>query len=318
VSPKHRSCNVDQASSLRKIVDNRALKRNKKISSKNFDESSLKVLAVTSGKGGVGKTNVVGNLSIALSEFGKNVLIIDADMGLGNVDIIFGIRPEYNIGHVIRGEKKLKDVIVKTSHGISIIPGGSGFSDLTNLTEGEKLNLLCEFETLDYGNVDESSDKNGIDFVFIDTGAGIASNVAYFNMAAEECMVVATFEPTSITDAYALMKVMATQYGTKYFKLLVNMVQNAKEAKSVYLSLSQAVDRFLSGVVVEYVGFIPTDVKLRNAVIKRIPVMDFAPDAASSLAFREVGSKLARSNKRNSSSGNISFFFKKCMNADIL
>ena len=293
---------MDQASSLRKIVDNRASKKKKK-SSKRSVKGRLKVLAVTSGKGGVGKTNVVGNLAVALSKQNKRVLIIDADMGLGNVDIIFGLRPEYNIGHVIRGEKKLKEVLIKTSHGISIIPGGSGFSDLTNITEGEKLNLLCEFETLD----DE------IDFVFIDTGAGISSNVAYFNMAAEECMVVATFEPTSITDAYALMKVMTTKYGVKYFKLLVNMVQDSKEAKFVYSSLSQAVDQFLMGVVLEYVGFIPIDKKLRSAVIKRQPVMDFAPDSVSSVAFQNIGNKLLKAKKRSISDGNIKFFLKKCM-----
>lgn len=178
---------------------------------------------MTSGKGGVGKTNLVANMAVCLSQKGKRVVIIDADVGLANIDIIFNLRPEYNIRHVISSEKTLNQVMVESKHGIKILPGGSGFSDLTQLSEGEKLNLLSEFETL--------SDQ--ADIIFVDTGAGISSNVLYFNSACDECVIVATKEPTSITDAYAMMKVMSKDYGTKHFKLIVNMVDSEADAKSV-------------------------------------------------------------------------------------
>ena len=296
---------MDQASSLRKLVNAKNSQIKEQISiqrSSAADNFSVpRVIAVTSGKGGVGKTNIVGNLAIAFTRLGKKVLILDADLGLANIDIIFGLRPKYNIGHVISGEKQLSEIWVETPEGVKIIPAGSGFSNLTRLTEGEKLNLLGEFETLD----------DSVDIVLIDTGAGISSNVIYFNLAAEECIVVSTFEPTSITDAYALMKVMSTQHGLNRFKLLVNMVENVDDAKSVYSSLSQAAERFLSGVVVEYIGYIPIDENLRKAVISRKTVMNLFPDAASSKMFIKLGRALVSSPRRFDSDGNIKFFLKR-------
>ncbi len=260
-----------------------------------------RVLAVTSGKGGVGKTNMVGNLAVALNRIGKRVVILDADMGLANIDIIFNMRPEYNISHVISGEQTLKQVIVTTKHGIQIIPGGSGFAHLTNLSEGEKLNLLSEFETL--GEI--------ADIVLIDTGAGISSNVLYFNSSADECIVIATREPTSITDSYALMKVLSKNYGTKYFKLVVNMVNSEKDAKAVYASLSGAMERFLKDVVLEYFGYIPMDTMLPKAVINHSTILDFAPDAPSSSAIEKLALRIAGSPGRASSDGNIKFFMQR-------
>ncbi|MCG8566847.1 MAG: MinD/ParA family protein, partial [Desulfobacterales bacterium] len=194
-----------------------------------------KVIAVTSGKGGVGKTNVVGNLAVAMSRRGARVAIIDADVGLANVDILFNLRPDYNIRHVISSEKTLQEVMIKSEHGIDIIPGGSGFADLTQLDEGEKFTLLSEFETL----------ADQADIILVDTGAGISSNVLYFNAACDECLVIATTEPTSITDAYALMKVMSQEYGTRHFRLVVNMVDSEADGKRVYASLSNALTKFL-------------------------------------------------------------------------
>ncbi len=263
-----------------------------------------RVLAVTSGKGGVGKTNMVGNIAVALTKLGKRVLILDADMGLANIDIIFNMRPDYNISHVISGEKSLKQVIVTTKHGVKIIPGGSGFAHLTNLTEGEKLNLLSEFEML--GEL--------ADIVLIDTSAGISSNVLYFNSAADECIVIATREPTSITDSYALMKVLSKNYGTKHFKLVVNMVQSEKDAKAVYSTLSSAMERFLGNVVLEYFGFIPMDTMLPKAVINHSTVLNFAPDAPSSTALKKLAGKIADSPGRFDADGNIKFFMKRLFN----
>ncbi len=266
-----------------------------------------RVLAVTSGKGGVGKTNIVGNTAIALAKLGKRVAIMDADVGLGNVDIIFNLRPKYNISHVITGEKSLADVMVTTDHGIKVIPGGSGFANLTQLTDGEKLNLLSELEIL----------EELVDIVLIDTGAGISSNVLYFNQAADECVVVATKEPTSITDAYALMKVLSRDYGTNYFKLIVNMVSSKKEAKSVYATLSGAIDRFLGNVVLEFFGYVPEDALLQKAVLKRSTVLDFAPKSPSGKSIGTIAQRIIRSPRRSTSDGNIKFFMKRLFDASV-
>ena len=193
--------------------------------------------------------------------------------------------------------------MVTTHHGIKIVPGGSGFSHLTQLTEGEKLNLLSEFETL----------QNYADIVFVDTGAGISSNVLYFNAAADECVVVATKEPTSITDAYALMKVLSNDYKVKYFKLIVNMVKSENEAKIVYSSLSGALDKFLKNVVLEYIGFIPTDSNMQRAVLKRKLILDMEKNAEASKNIEKIALKIDGSEIKSSSNGNIKFFMNKVL-----
>jgi flagellar biosynthesis protein FlhG len=295
---------VDQAKGLRQIAQTDALVRRKAAMAaptKKFP----RVIAVTSGKGGVGKTNIVGNLAVAMSQKGKRVVILDADVGLANIDIVFNLRPEYNIRHVVSSEKSLDQVMIKTHHGIGIIPGGSGFADLTQLNEGEKLTLLSEFETL--------ADK--ADIIFVDTGAGISSNVLYFNAASDECMVVATTEPTSITDAYALMKVMSQKYGARHFKLLVNMVDSEKDAKRVYASLSNALDKFLKNVVLEYTGYIPFDRQLQRAVQKRGLLLDEFPDATASKAVETIASKLLRDGDKNRADGNLTFFMNRVFQA---
>ena len=265
-----------------------------------------RVVAVTSGKGGVGKTNVVGNMAVAMAKSGTRVVIIDADVGLANVDIIFNLRPEYNIRHVISSEKTLAQVMVKTPHGIGVIPGGSGFADLTQLNEGEKLTLLSEFETL----------ADQADIILVDTGAGISSNVLYFNSAADECLVIATTEPTSITDAYALMKVMSQKNGTHHFKLLVNMVDDEADAKRVYASLSNALNKFLRNVVLEYAGCIPFDRQLQRAVQKRSILLDGGDRGPAATALENVAAQLLKvDDKRRSSQGNLNFFMGRVFQA---
>ena len=295
---------MDQAKGLRQIAQTDALAR-RKAAMASPTKKFPRVIAVTSGKGGVGKTNIVGNLAVAMSQKGKRVVIIDADVGLANIDIVFNLRPEYNIRHVVSSEKSLDQVMIKTHHGIGIIPGGSGFADLTQLNEGEKLTLLSEFETL--------ADK--ADIIFVDTGAGISSNVLYFNAASDECMVVATTEPTSITDAYALMKVMSQKYGARHFKLLVNMADSEKDAKRVYAALSNALDKFLKNVVLEYTGYIPFDRQLQRAVQKRGLLLDEFPDATASKAVETIASKLLGDGDKNRADGNLTFFMNRVFQA---
>lgn len=295
---------MDQAKGLRNVVETQALTR-RKASMTSTKNKLPRVIAVTSGKGGVGKTNLVGNLAVVLSRMGKRVVIIDADVGLANIDIIFNLRPEFNIRHVISAEKKLAQVMVESSHGVKILPGGSGFADLTQLSDGEKLNLLSEFETL--------SDQ--ADIILVDTGAGISSNVLYFNSACDECIVIATKEPTSITDAYAMMKVMSQKYGTYHFKLVVNMVESERDAKKVYASLSNALEKFLKNVVLEYLGCIPFDKALGQAVQKRGLVMDTHQDCTAAQYIRTLADKLVKSPAKVNSNGALTFFMNKVFEA---
>ncbi|WP_300668918.1 MinD/ParA family protein [Desulfoluna sp.] len=267
--------------------------------------SFTRVISITSGKGGVGKTNMVANLAVAFADMGKRVLIFDADMGLANVDIIFGIHPQYHVGHVITGEKELSEVIAKASGRVGVIPAASGDTAFAELTEGQKLSLLAEFEGLD----------NLYDIMLIDTAAGISSNVIYFNSAAEECIVVVTGEPTSVTDAYGMIKVMFLN-GTKHFKLLVNMARGLQEAKAVYATLSQAADRFLKGVVLEFVGYVPFDDHLRQAVVGRKPVIELCPAAPSSRSIVKIAEQILKSPSGTSGSGNISFFMNRLISGD--
>ncbi len=298
---------MDQASTLRKIVNSKAaqMKKRAALAGRGRDQNEApRVMAVTSGKGGVGKTNIVGNLAIAFARMGQRVLILDADLGLANIDIIFGIHPTYNIGHVLSGEKNLAQIMVPGPEGIRIVPAGSGFVNLTQLTEGEKLSLLSEFEAL----------EDAFDIVLIDTGAGISSNVLYFNLAADECIIIATSEPTSITDAYAMMKVMSTQYNAKCFKLLVNMVNDPNEAKAVFHNLSQAAERFLDSVLIDYIGYIPRDDRVAGAVRNRKTVMELYPQAVASKKIAQLAGEIARMPRRLDTDGNIKFFLNRFLN----
>lgn len=260
-----------------------------------------RVIAVTSGKGGVGKTSIVANLAIAFRRLGRRVLILDGNLGLANIDIIFGLNPVYNIEHVISGEKDLSEVIVEGPEEISIIPAGSGVHELVDLTNGQKLHLLNEFDTL----------NEDFDVLLIDTGAGISSNVIYFNIAAQERIVVATPEPSSITAAYALIKVVFTQHGTRSFKVLVNMVNSAEEGKSVFENLSNVSGNFLKDISLEYIGFISKDDMFQKAVKQRCTVSQLYPESESSKDFFDLAQSLLNGSKNRSSDGNIKFFWRK-------
>ncbi|MFK5953265.1 MAG: MinD/ParA family protein [Desulfobacterium sp.] len=298
---------MDQAENLRKMVKGESEKIAGLMEDANAGAvtsgNAPRVISVTSGKGGVGKTNIVGNLAIALQRMGKKVLIFDADLGLANIDIIFGIHPMDNIDSVIRGEKKLSEIIVQGPEGVSIIPASSGIEEVANLTEGQKLNMLSEFDDL----------NDQFDIMLIDTGAGISSNVVYFNLAAQERIVVVTPEPTSITDAYALLKVMFSRYGTKEFSILLNMVTDEKEAKGVFKNLSNVADKFLVGISLDYAGFIPGDDTLKKAVIKRRPVICEYPRAVASEHIRILAEHLLNQADRPVD-GNIKFFWKQLIN----
>ena len=298
---------MDQATNLRRIIKEESGKVQKlKEYKKDREFSKIKgplVIAVTSGKGGVGKTNIVGNLAIAYQRMKKKALIFDADLGLANIDIIYGINPKHTIEEVISGEKELSQVIVKGPEGVAIIPASSGVQDLTHLSEGHKINLLNEFDTL----------NRKFDVLLIDTSAGISTNVTYFNLAAQERIVVVTPEPTSITDAYALIKVMFNKHEVKNFYLLMNMVKDEKEAKSVFKNLSSVIAKFMGSISIDYAGYIPYDKYLHESVSRREPVSCCFPEASSSQSFKKLADYLLIHTMGRSSDGNIKFFFKRLM-----
>jgi len=256
----------------------------------------IRTITVTSGKGGVGKTNVVANLAIAFRRLGKEVMIFDADLGLSNIDVLLNLAPKYNIQHVLRGEKSLKDVIVEGPYGIKILPASSGVQELTELDEFQRLRLLEEFDAYD-GN---------IDVLLVDTGAGISSNVAFFCVASQEIIVVTSPEPTALTDAYALIKVLFTRYQEKDFRILVNSAKNETEAFEVFKKLSVAAERFLN-ISLDYLGFIPIDSSIQKAVRLQKAFSEIYPSSNASLNLLEIATKLNR-DSTHKVKGTLQFF----------
>jgi flagellar biosynthesis protein FlhG len=260
--------------------------------------NQTKIISVTSGKGGVGKTNLVCNLAYCFASMGKKVMIMDADLSLGNVSVVLGLAPKYNISNVLYGDKQLKDIIISDKNGILVLPASSGIPELSNLTEMQKMTLMPRFGDL----------LSDIDLLLIDTGAGISSNVIYFNLAAGEIMVVITPEPTSITDAYALIKVMSTKHGQKNFSIILNMAKNEKEAKSIYKHLSIVADKFLK-VSLSYAGFILYDDNISKSVIMQKTAMELYPESKSAVCFKKLAYDIISKNENDYSDGNLQFFF---------
>ncbi|MGD9248128.1 MAG: MinD/ParA family protein [Desulfobacteraceae bacterium] len=242
-----------------------------------------KIIAITSGKGGVGKTNIVANLGFTLSRLGKKVLILDADLGLGNLDVLLGLTPEYNLSHVLRGEKQISEIVVPGPGRMQILPAASGIQELTSLSAQDRQVVFGQLESF----------IRNFDIMFIDTAAGISSNVLYFNINADEIIVVATPEPTSITDAYALMKVLSVKYGTDQFKLIVNAAASDGEADDVFRQLNLVADRFLD-VTIDYYGGVVLDDNLKKGVRQQKMVSELAPLTKASRNFANLARKIAK------------------------
>jgi flagellar biosynthesis protein FlhG len=260
------------------------------------------VITVTSGKGGVGKTNVVANLAIALSRAGKRVLVLDADLGLGNLDVLLGLTPKYTLEHVLAGTRSLADIVLDGPSGIRILPASSGMPRLTALTEAQQLTLQAELEQL----------SHLIDFLLIDTGAGISSNVTFFAAAAQSIIVVVSPEPTSLTDAYALMKVLLRQYRERRFHVLVNLAKSPNEAARAFSRLEVAAGRFLQ-ISVEHFGTVPLDDYLPLAVTQQRAVLDRYPQAPSSRAFLSLTDAVERLAAPDLPKGTVQFFWQQLL-----
>ncbi|WP_027190927.1 MinD/ParA family protein [Fundidesulfovibrio putealis] len=261
------------------------------------------VFSVTSGKGGVGKTNISANLAVSLSKMGKRVVLLDADLGLANVDVVLGMAPELNLFHLFHKGMNLQKVLCQTPYGFHILPASSGVAEMLSLSTGQKLVLL---EAMDF-----LEDK--IDYLIVDTGAGIGDNVLYFNLAARERLLVLTTEPTSLTDAYALVKVMHLNHAVNRFRVVVNMAPSEKAAKQVFGKLYAACDHFLDGISLDFVDFIPHDATVRQAVIKQVPFCHMAPQAPASLKITDIARKITSWDVDAHLDGNIKFFWKKLL-----
>ncbi|KAF0188212.1 MAG: ATPase involved in chromosome [Desulfobulbaceae bacterium] len=265
-------------------------------------DRATRVYSITSGKGGVGKTAVTANTAVSLAKLGKKVLILDADLGLANIDVVFGLAPKYNLNHFFSGEQDLGSILVEGPNGVKILPAGSGVQNFTRLDSQQKQKLLDGLDLM----------HNDFDFVLIDTEAGISENVTYFNTAAQEILVVTTPDPTAITDAYALMKLLSTQYHEKRFNLVVNMIQSDEEALDVYRKLTMVSNRYLD-ISIEFLGSIPADRQMIDAIRKQRVIVDLYPASRITTAFTLLAGTLCSEQIPCEPKGGIQFFWKKLL-----
>jgi len=294
---------MDQAVGLRKI-NNGELKVDGYITTAQPTlDQPVRVISVSSGKGGVGKSNVVINLALAFDQMGLRVLIMDADLGLANIDVLLGLAPKYNLSHVLNGSKRIDEVLIRGPGRLKIMPASSGVQELTKLTDEQKLLLLEMFEGM----------ETEIDILLVDTGAGISDAVLYFNLAAHEKIVVVTPEPTSLTDAYALIKVLYSKYGERYFRILVNQAPSEAAGKAIFAKISKVADHFLDGLSLDYLGAIPHDAMVTKAVLQQRALLEAFPDAVASRAFGVVADTI-RKTQPFVNQGTIQFFWKRLLN----
>lgn len=261
---------------------------------------ATRVLSITSGKGGVGKTAVVSNVAVALARQGKKVLIIDADLGLANVDVVLGLAPQYNLNHFFNGERTLEEVMVEGPYGLKVLPAGSGVQQYTRLDGQLKMRLIESLDAL----------TEVFDLVLIDTEAGISDNVTYFNVAAQDILVVTTPEPTAITDAYALMKLLSTQYHQKRFLLAVNSVREADEGLDVFEKLTMVSGRYLD-IFLDYLGCIPFDRRMHESVRQQRVMVELYPEHKVARGFTGLAEALIEAPVNTQAQGTLQFFWKQ-------
>lgn len=269
---------MDQAEQLRMLV-------NRQQSEQKKSRKVSRVITVTSGKGGVGKSTLTVNLAIRLSQLGKKVIILDADFGLANVEVMLGIRPDYNLADLMFRGKDLKDIIMQGPENIGFISGGSGIQELSRLTREQVIYLVQKLYELD----------EMADIILVDTGAGIADSVLEFVSASNEVLLVATPEPTSITDAYALLKTLNRKSGFSQedtrIKMVANRIENAEEGESLYKKLSLVVEKFLN-IGMEYTGAIPNDANCGKAIMQQEPIILSQPESPSAKAVCRIADRL--------------------------
>lgn len=266
----------------------------------------VKVIAVASGKGGVGKTNITVNIGTALASQGKQVLLLDADLGLANIDVMLGLHPQYNLLHVLDGSKSLDDIIVEGPHGLKIIPAASGVQKMAELSTAEHAGMIQAFSEMDAH----------IDILLIDSAAGIADSVVSFTRAAQEVIVVVCDEPASITDSYAFIKLLSREYNVDRFHLIANMTRSVQEGRELFDKISLVCDRFLD-VNLDFMGIVPFDEDLRLAVKKQRAVVEYIPRSKSATAFMHLAKKIEHWPVQQQPRGHMEFFIERLIQASL-
>jgi len=273
---------VDQAEQLRKLMQ------------QTDSKPKARVITVTSGKGGVGKTSISINLAIQLTRLGKRVVVFDADFGLANIEVMLGVRPQYNLADMMFRGKDLTDIITQGEEGISFISGGSGIQELASMNREQVMFLTSRLIALD----------KFADVIIVDTGAGISDSVLEFVLASTEVLLVATPEPTSITDAYALLKALNRKEEfckeDTSIKMISNRVKNEQEGLSLYEKMSVVSDKFLH-IPIEYLGPVPMDEQISKAVMRQKPVSVINPEAPSAKAIKQIAEKISAPEKEEPS-----------------
>ncbi|MCR4440954.1 MAG: MinD/ParA family protein [Peptococcaceae bacterium] len=287
----------NQADSLRLLVQSMKEDLEAQI---DGQEKHTKVITIASGKGGVGKSSFAVNLSLALSEFRQKVILLDADLGLANIDVILGISPPYNLSQVIRGEKSVSEVIYNGPKGIKIIPGGTGMYELANLQEWQLVNFLTKLSHLD----------GTADFFIIDASAGLSKSVLSFALAADEIIIVTTGEPTALTDAYGMIKTIRQQRYNGRVKLVVNRIIDAAEGVAVYKKLEIAVNRFLK-YSLDYLGPIREDPKVGQAINEQSPLVLTYPHAPASQDILTIAASMSKQEYHPNPHNGLKGFFSR-------
>ncbi len=260
------------------------------------------IIAITSGKGGVGKTNFTVNLALALQESGKRALVFDADLGMANIDVVLGVVPTYTLSHVIRGQKRLQDIMLEGPNGIKILPGSSGSAELSSLSEQQIQNLVNQWRILD----------ESFDYILVDTGAGIHKDVLSFLQAADDIVVILTPEPPSITDSYGLIKVLSQKQMTSSLYLVINQAENDEEGNKIYRRVSNVIQEFL-GIEVKLLGYIFRDEKVSASVKRQKPFLLEYPNSEAAKGIKQIVQKLLDLPEINGSAGGMKKFLTKML-----
>ena len=280
---------MDQAQSLRELVSHRKDGR-----------PPLRVLAMTSGKGGVGKTHIACNLAVLAARAGQRVLVLDADLGLANADIVLGVAPHHHLGHLLDGSESIDGVLAEGPEGVRILAASSGVQELTRLDDAQKLRLVTALDVI----------EDRFDLVLVDCGAGIGDNVLFFAGAAQEALLVISPEPTSLTDAYATVKVLSQQAGVDRFSVIVNQAPTEAHGRDVFGKLTRVTDRFLTARV-GFLGHVPRDENLQRALMAQRPVVELFPRSPCSRALQEISQDLLARAPSPSLQGGLKFLWQR-------
>ena len=265
-------------------------------------QKPIKVIAVTGGKGGVGKSSICANLAVAMSMLGRRVMLLDGDLGLANIDVMFGLQPKLTLADVIRDNKMLEDVIIPGPEGIAVVPGASGLSEMAELSPAHHIGIVNAFSNL----------TTDIDTLLVDTAAGISDGVLRFSEAAQEVLVVVCDESTSITDAYATMKLLSTERGVSRFRIVTNMTRAGGDGSKLFEKLLRVTDRFLD-VTLNHAGSVPFDDRVWRSVQMQVPFITAFPSSRAAVALKKLATTADKWDVPSIARGNIEFFVDRLL-----